>query len=198
MAAENKGHVPVNDSEDEILGVECLFPGWLNLLLVTAKLSGEIVTRPLIEHPSGLTVLAYDPQRRVACIVERLRVLREQGTPLAEAVAGVAEEESAEETARHECKEQAGIELRSVEAVGRVWMTPSITTERVHLFLGEYGPDDRVQEGGSAEGEVESFEVREEPLSRLWASAHGGKMTDAKLFMLLQALRIRRPNLFDY
>ena len=64
-------------------------------------------------------------------------------------------------------------------------------------FLGEYGPGDRVEEGGGAEGELEFLEVREEPLSSLWASTQRGEMTHAKLFMLLHALHIRRPDLFD-
>lgn len=115
---------------------------------------------------------------------------------LVEAVAGVPEKESPAETARRECEEQIGIKLRHLQEVGYVWMTPSTTTERVHLFLGEYGAEDCINEGGGAAGEIEDLDIREEQLSKLWAAAEGGAICDAKLFMLLQALRIRRPDLF--
>ncbi len=183
---------------DAILGTEVLYQGWLNVLLAAARLSGEDTKRVLIEHPSGSTVLAYDPERRVAFTVRqtRLPVLHLGVGALPEAVAGVAEDESAAETARRECREEIGVELGKVEAVGHVWMTPSTTTERVHLFLGEYHAKDRVSHGGGAEGELEDLKIREEPLSELWNSAQNDELMDAKLFMLLQALRIRRPDLF--
>ena len=76
-------------------------------------------------------------------------------------------------------------------------MTPASTTERVHLFLAEYGQADRVSEGGGAAGENERIDVREEPLAALWHEAESGAMTDAKLLLLLQALRIRHPRLFE-
>ena len=184
---------------DFIQSTERLYEGWLNVLLATAWLSGQITKRPLIEHPSGSAVLAFDPERRVAFTQKqtRLPVLHLGIPPLTEAVAGVAEDESAAETARRECREEIGVELRAMEAVGSVWMTPSTSTERVDLFLGEYGPGDRVGEGGGAEGELEDLAIREVPLAALWSAAERGDLTDAKLFMLLQALRLRRPELFE-
>lgn len=185
-------------SFDEIHDSNVLFEGWLKVLLVRAKLSGEETNRIIIEHPSGSTVLAYDTDRRVAFTVRqtRLPVLHLMAQTLVEAVAGVAEDESAEDTARRECLEEVGVNLRHLEEVGYVWMTPSTTTERVHLFLGEYGLADRVSSGGGAEGEMEHLEIGEVQLSELWESAERGVLTDGKLFMLLQALRIKRPDLF--
>ena len=184
---------------DEIIETKCLYSGWLSLLLATARLSGEITQRAFLLHPSGSTILAYDPERRVAFTVRQTRLpgLHLESAPLAEAVAGVSDDESPEQTARRECEEEVGIRLKSVEFVAQVWMTPSTTTERVHLFLGEYQAADRVNEGGGAAGELEDLDIREERLATLWASAEAGDLMDAKLFMLLQALRSRRPDLFD-
>lgn len=183
---------------DKIRNTEVLFEGWLNVLLARAKIAGEETKRIIIEHPSGSSVLAYDPERRVAFTVRqtRLPVLHLGAPTLLEPVAGVAEDESPADTARRECLEEIGVTLRTLEHVGRVWMTPSTTTERVHLFLGEYRAEDCVSSGGGAEGEVEDLHIHEEKISALWASAQGGTLTDGKLFMLMQALRIRRPDLF--
>jgi nudix-type nucleoside diphosphatase (YffH/AdpP family) len=184
---------------DRINASTRLFEGWLSVDLLDAELCGHSVTRAIVQHPSGSAVLAFDPDRRVACITRqtRLPVLQTGHPPLAEAVGGAADDESPERTARRECLEETGIDLRCVEHVGHVWATPSTTTERVHLYLGEYGLADRTGQGGGALGEIEMLEVREEPLASLWYSAARGELTDAKLFMLLQALRIRRPDLFD-
>lgn len=186
-------------SNDRILSTKTQFQGWLNFLLAEAELGGKTVERPLVEHPSGSSLLAYDPDRKVAFTVTntRLAVLHVGGEPLLEGVAGVSDEgETPEETARRECMEEIGVRLRTLEPVGQVWMTPSTSTERVHLFLGEYSSADRVAAGGGAEGENENLKVREVPITELWEPAQRGEMMDAKLFMLLQALRIRRPDLF--
>ena len=59
------------------------------------------------------------------------------------------------------------------------------------------GPADRTGEGGGAEGEHENIEVREVPLAALWALAQGrAQAFDLKTLALLQALRLRRPELF--
>lgn len=188
----------MSNGDDEILSVEPVFEGWLSLYLATARLAEQIVKRPIVEHPSGSALLAYDPSRRVAFTVRqtRLPVLYLGEQLLAEAVAGVSEDESPAETARRECREEIGVELQAVDHVGHVWITPSSTTERVHLFLGEYRREDRREIGGGADGELEDLEIREEALADLWGAAVRGEMTDAKLFMLLQALRIKRPELF--
>ena len=183
---------------DAVLSTRSLFNGWLSLVLVKMLLNGEEVERPVVEHPSGAALLAYDPGRRVAMTVRQTRqaVLYLNAPRLAEPVAGVIENESGEEAARRETLEELGLQLRTVELVGQVWLTPSSTTERVQLFLGSYNPADRVAPGGGAEGENEKLEVREEALTELWARAAQGEMMDAKLFMLIHALRVRNPELF--
>jgi len=184
---------------DSILSSRRLFTGWLNLLLLRVHLGGREEDRPVIEHPSGSAVLVYDPARRVALTVRQTRtpVLMLDHPCLAEPVAGVAEDESAADTARREAEEEVGVRLREVEKVGLAWMTPSSSTECVHLFLAEYAQGDRVSEGGGAPDENEQLDVREEALSALWAEVESGATTDAKLLLLLQALRIRRPDLFE-
>lgn len=183
---------------DAVLSRRPIYRGWLNLVMLRLRLSGVECERPIVEHVSGATVLAYDAQRRVAMTVRQTRdaVLYLDQPVFPEAIAGVTENELPAETARREAFEETGLSLRSVEPVGHVWMTPSTTTERVHLFLAEYGSSDRIGPGGGAVNEIETIDAREEPLSQLWTDASSGRLGDAKLFMLLQALKLRRPELF--
>ena len=87
--------------------------------------------------------------------------------------------------------------LREVEFVAQVWMTPSSTTEPVHLFLAAYSLADWIGAGEGAADEIETIDAREEALADLWDEAISGRIGDAKFFMLLQALKLRRPELFD-
>lgn len=183
---------------DTILATRRLFEGWLNILMVTLRVGGRDVEWPLIEAPSGSALLAYDPNRRVAFTVRqtRLAVLQRGHAIFPEPVAGVVDDGDWEETAKREAMEEVGLRIGKIELVGWVWVTPSLSTERVHLYIGEYTTDDRVGGGGGLYEEHEQIDAREEPLDGLWASVQRGDMTDAKLLMTLQALRIRRPDLF--
>lgn len=183
---------------DVILSSRPLYEGWMNLRMLRLRLGGEECERPVVEHPSGSAVLAYDPARKVALTVRqtRLAVLHLGHSRFAEPVGGVDEDGDRADTARREAMEEVGVRLSAMEHVGTVWMTPASTTERVDLFLAAYAGKDRVAPGGGAAGENEQIDVREEPLPDLWQAVERGEMTDAKLLMLLQALKLRRPELF--
>jgi nudix-type nucleoside diphosphatase (YffH/AdpP family) len=183
---------------DAVLSAETLHRGWLALLMLELRLNGAVHRRTLIEHPSGATVLPFDPDRGVVTVIRQTRYapLYLGHAQLAEAVGGVAERgEDAAETARREAMEEVGIRFRRLIPVGHVWMTPSTTTERVHLFLGEYGLADRIGAGGGAAGEDEAIDLAERPAAAVWREATGG-LADAKLFMCLQALRLHAPAMF--
>jgi nudix-type nucleoside diphosphatase (YffH/AdpP family) len=185
--------------DDAVLSARMLFAGWFNVLMLRMRLNGEEVDRALIEHPSGSTVLAYDPARGVAMTVRQARAgVLYLGLPtLTEAVAGAVEGDDYDACARREMLEETGVRLASLEKVAQVFVTPSSTTERVHLYLGTYGAADRIAAGGGLAEEGEALEVAEVPVRALWAAAERGELVDAKTFMLLQALRIRRPELFE-
>lgn len=185
-------------SSDRILGAMRLIDGWFSVDRMTVELAGERLERDLVRHPSGATILPYDPERRVATVVSetRLAILHAGVEPLWEAVAGVLDEDEPEACARREALEEAGLRLRTLEPVGRVWMTPSTSTEQVHLFLAPYLPEDRVAEGGGLAEEAEHLRVREVPLAELAQAAEAGTLADAKTLLLVQALRLRHPDLF--
>jgi nudix-type nucleoside diphosphatase (YffH/AdpP family) len=182
---------------DALIGERRLFDGWLSLVLLRARVGDRDVEWPFVEHVSGAAVLAYDPARRTGLVVRQTRLgpLWLGEPTLDEAVAGAVEDGDFESGARREMLEETGFRLSELEPVGQVWMTPSSTTERVHLFLAAYAPEDKVAEGGGLAEEGEQVTVAERPLAALWEEANAG-MADAKLFMLLQALRLRRPELF--
>ncbi len=185
---------------DLILSSSHLHRGWFDVLMLRVKLAeGEEIDRPIVIHPSGSAVLPYDPERRVALLITEARppVLYIGEERMLEVIAGVDEDGDPEACARREALEEAGVKLGPVEHVGRLWATPATSTERVNYFLAAYGSADRVSPGGGLDEEDEHVRVKEIPLSTLWRMVEAHEIRDAKTMVLLQALRIRRPDLFD-
>src|SRR4051794_25011471 len=185
----------------EIVSTDVKYRGWSTFLLAMVRLpDGHTITRVIEDHGNAVCVLPYDPVRRTAILVQQLRVPALYATKqlhFVEAIAGrIDDGEDPEGSARRETVEEAGLELRTLERVARAWAMPGVSTEQMDLFLAEYSEADRVSAGGGAEGEHENIEVLELPLSRLAAMVDSGDLHDMKTLLLLQTLRLRRPELF--
>jgi nudix-type nucleoside diphosphatase (YffH/AdpP family) len=190
----------VTDAEPTLLDHTVLHRGYLTVERVRYRLAGEDVSREVERHGDAAVVLPYDPARRCALLVRLPRapvLLATGGAELVEACAGMIDDgENAADAARREAKEELGVALGDLQYVGRLWSSPGITTERQTLYLAAYGADDRTGAGGGVAGEREAIAVIERPLAELAHEADRGGIADAKLFTLLQTLRLGQPALF--
>ncbi len=82
------------------------------------------------------------------------------------------------------------------DRVTTAWSMPGVSTERMTLFLAEYRPEDRVADGGGVAHEDEEIRVVEMGLAKLATLMAAGNLVDMKTLVLVQALRLRRPELF--
>jgi nudix-type nucleoside diphosphatase (YffH/AdpP family) len=184
----------------ELRKVETVYQGYSTLMVATlAADDGETFRREIEHHGRAAAVLPYDPERRVALLASLPRppVIWAGGPPeLAEAPAGMIENEDAEDTARREALEEVGVRLERLEHVGSPFSSPGVSSERIDLFLGAYAAADRVAEGGGADGEQEHIAVMEVPLDQLWDWVSARRIEDLKTLALVLALRVRRPELF--
>ncbi|MFY9627620.1 MAG: NUDIX hydrolase, partial [Methylocystis sp.] len=73
---------------------------------------------------------------------------------------------------------------------------PGISTERMTLFLAAYVQADRVAAGGGIAAEQENITVVEMELGKLAEMMDAGEVVDMKTLALVQALKIRHPELF--
>jgi nudix-type nucleoside diphosphatase (YffH/AdpP family) len=183
----------------EIIEAAPKYQGWSTLLVARIRLpDGRVVVREIEHHGRAACVLAFDPDRRTALLVRQVRappVYAAQQAHLLEAIAGLIEEgEAPEACARREAMEEAGLRLSAIEHVTTAWTMPGISTERMDLFLGAYSQADRVGSGGGTGDE--GIEVVEIPLAELAAMTDAGTLADMKTLLLLQTLRLRRPDLF--
>ncbi|HUD95312.1 NUDIX domain-containing protein [Sphingobium sp.] len=183
----------------QIVGDDIVYDGWYRLRRLRVRMPcGTEVERHLEDHGSAAAVLPYDPVARTALIVSmpRAPLLAAGASPIWEAVAGTLDGREAEDCARAEAVEEAGVLLRALEPVACVWTMPALSSERLHLFLAPYAATDRIGKGGGAEGEMENITVAEIRLSTLRRQLFAGECVDPKLIMLSQALLLRRPELF--
>ena len=180
--------------------VETLYEGWRKLLKLVVRMpDGRTMAREVLNSADAAAVLPYDPQARKVILVRQFRapVMHVEGQPsLLEAVAGLLDEDEPEACAKREAMEEAGLRLRGLERVVTAWSTPGITTERLHLFLAPYTSADRVEEGGGLAEEHEDIEVLEIGLDELVTILEQGSITDMNTMVLIQALQLRRPDLF--
>ncbi|HZK99122.1 MAG TPA: NUDIX domain-containing protein [Caulobacteraceae bacterium] len=185
----------------ETLHREIVRDGYITVERLRLRLAdGAEVTREIERHGDAVAVLPYDAARRRALTVRLFRtpVFAATGAQgLEEACAGMIEDEAADAAVRREALEELGVALDALEAVGMVWSSPGVSTERVSLFLAPYRAADRVGAGGGVAGEHEGITVLEAPLADLAARGDAGAIADAKLLALVMTLRVRRPDLFS-
>lgn len=182
-----------------------VYDGWLTLevAVLETTIHGEprLVRREVHDHGDGAAVLVYDPARRSAVLVRQVRaaalIADGRGVTL-EAIAGIVDDgETGEATVRREAWEEAGCVIGRLDSLGRSYASPGSLTERVWLYLGEIDPAAARGGGGGLAEENEEIEVVELPLADLADLADGGDALDMKTRLLVEALRRRRPELFE-
>lgn len=185
----------------ELLSTDVVWAGWNRMLKLRVRLpDGTEVDRTVEDHGDAASVLPFDPERKVALMIRGVRPgPLHHGLPalVLESPAGVLDDgEDPTAAARRETEEEVGVRVRDLIPLGAPFTTPGCSTERIHMFLAEYSPADRVGEGGGLADEHENLEVFEMPLAELAATADRGEISNMTLLALVQTLRLRRPDLF--
>jgi nudix-type nucleoside diphosphatase (YffH/AdpP family) len=185
-----------------VIKLERTHKRWATMSIATIRMpDGKIFLRDIEDHGCAAAVLPYDPLRKTALLVEQLRaaqLVAIGATQSLEAIAGLVEgEDDPVATAKREALEEGGLRLGAFEHVATAWTMPGISTERMALYLAEYRAEDRIGDGGGVAHEDEEVRVVEMGLNDLAAAMAAEGVVDMKTLVLVQALRLRRPELFD-
>lgn len=158
--------------------------------------SWQSQTREVYDRGNGATIGLYNRARRTVILTRQFRIpafVNEHHGYLIEAAAGLLDDASPEERIRLEAEEETGYRVRSVRKIFEAFMSPGSVTERVHFFIGEYQPEDRVTDGGGLAEESEDIEVLELPFEQALAMVDDGRIMDGKTIILLQYLKQLMP-----
>jgi nudix-type nucleoside diphosphatase (YffH/AdpP family) len=182
-----------------ILEIKTVHSGWTKVHIATVQLpDGHTFQREIEDHGEAICVLPYHPGRKTAVLVRQPRIpllytgRQEQSL---EAVAGVIEEKDPDVTVHREVMEEAKLKLDSIEHVFTAWTMPGISTERMHFYLAQYSGAARPETEGGTDEDEETVAI-EFPLAELARMADANELPDSKTLVLLQTLRLRRPELF--
>jgi 8-oxo-dGTP pyrophosphatase MutT (NUDIX family) len=114
---------------------------------------------------------------------------------LLEAVAGVIEDVDAATCAHREVMEEALLKLDALEPVFMAFTMPGLSTEYMHFFLATYSGEPRPETRGGVDDDEFTVAIEIE-LAELARMADENRLPDVKTLLLLQTLRLRRPELF--
>ena len=187
--------------EVEIRGVETLsdnhFPFRMYSFAQRRRDGGrQELRREVYVIGASAVVLPFDPRRSTVLLTRQFRLPAHlNGDPprLVEACAGNVEGgDDPAETARKEAEQEMGCALRRPREVFTLYMSPGVTTEKLHFFTAEYDAQARSGGGGGLREEGEDIEVLELPLAGAWAMVGRGEIADAKTVLLLQHLMLTR------
>ncbi|EGX99977.1 MULTISPECIES: NUDIX domain-containing protein [Nitrospirillum] len=175
-----------------------LSKGWSELRSVTFDYhrrdgDWQTMTREVYDRGHGAVILPYDPVRGTVLLIRQFRYaayVAGYTTPMIEAVAGLLDDTSPEETIRREAEEEAGCRIGEARKVFESFMSPGSVTERLTFFVAPYSAADRVGAGGGLVAEGEDIEVLEPTLDEALAMVADGRIVDAKTIMLLQYAKL--------
>jgi nudix-type nucleoside diphosphatase (YffH/AdpP family) len=184
----------------KIVHTHTAYAGWTRLLVATIQLpGGRTIKREIEDHGQAVCVLPYNPVRKTAILVRQMRAsvlfAADQQDTL-EAIAGVIEDKDADTCVRREVMEEALLKLDSIEHVFTGWTMPGISTEFMHFYLAIYSGEARPETRGGLASEDEATVAVEIGLAELAQMADRDELPDAKTLVLLQTLRLRKPELF--
>ena len=152
---------------------------------------GEEVVREVFERGRVAAVLMVDPDRDAVVLIEQFRpgpYAAGEHAWLIETVAGIIEgQETAEEMARREAKEEANCEVTDLFPIMRFFTSPGASTESVALFCGRV---DSTMAGGvhGLDEEGEDIRVMVVSVREAQSLLDEGRIVNAKTIIALQWL----------
>lgn len=192
--------LPASTDQVRLQSAEVLSDHWYTLRKITLDLrrrdgQWQRQVREAYDRGNGAAVLLFDPERRTVVLTRQFRLPTFlNGNPdglLIESCAGLLDGDDPETCIRREAEEETGYRVRQPRKVFEAYMSPGSVTEKLHFFVAEYAPHDRIRTGGGLAEEGEDIEVIEMPLAEALAGVGSGAIQDGKTIMLLQHVALQ-------
>jgi len=147
-------------------------------------------SRETYDRGNGAVLLLFNVNRNTVVLTRQFRFpAYVNGCPdglLIEACAGLLDGDDPHTCIRREAQEETGFVVRTPRKILEAYMSPGSVTEKLHFFVAEYEPQDRVSRGGGDAAEGEDIEVVEMSMASALQMIATGAVQDGKTIMLLQ------------
>jgi nudix-type nucleoside diphosphatase (YffH/AdpP family) len=147
-------------------------------------------SRETYDRGNGAVLLLFNVDRSTVVLTRQFRfptyVNGNADGLLIEACAGLLDGDDPYTCIRREAQEETGFAVRAPRKILEAYMSPGSVKEKLHFFVAEYMPQDRISAGGGDVAEGEDIEVIEVSLSSALQMIADGAIQDGKTIMLLQ------------
>lgn len=187
----------------EIITDEPLYEGFFSLKALTLKhrrfeggWTGTL-RREVFDRNPVAAILPYDPVLDQVVLIEQFRVgaYNDKQPWMLELIAGIIENnESAEDMAYRETKEEAGLDILELQKIYEYWVSPGASTEYLSLFYGKVDS----QSAGGIHGVIdENEDIKAHVLNADMAFdlVKQGKINNSATIMALQWLQLNRATI---
>lgn len=204
MNVHSGGSVFYNQDDVQVLSKKSLYKGFFECNLYTLKhklfaggWSPEIKLE-FFERGHAAVLLPYDVKNDTVVLIEQFRfgaMAGEKSPWLLELVAGIIEkDEVAEQVAKREAFEEAGLNVTSCQFMLNYLVSPGGTTEQIDLFIANV---DSSEVGGlyGLAHEGEDIRAHVVPRETAYQWVKEGKIYNAATIIALQWLELNKENL---
>jgi nudix-type nucleoside diphosphatase (YffH/AdpP family) len=161
--------------------------------------------RLVFERGDSAAVLLFNVERQSVVLVEQFKAPALEGRRrddrsttdgwIIETIAGmVGADETPEAAAIRETFEETGFQVRQLQLIGRFFVSPGGTSERIFLYFAEVSDADRTGKGGGIDDE--DIRIVQMTIDELFDRLARGLIEDAKLLVAAYWLQARpRPSI---
>lgn len=145
--------------------------------------------RTAVLRGDAVAVLLYHKDLKALIMVEQYRypVHRFAKDALIEIPAGMIDPgESPYATMQREILEETGYESKKLRYIQSFFISPGISSERLHLFFASLGFEDQIHKGGGLDTEAEHIRVLYWSEEEAWKALVSGKIKDGKSLIAIQ------------
>ncbi|MDE2184340.1 MAG: NUDIX hydrolase [Alphaproteobacteria bacterium] len=150
--------------------------------------------RVIVPRPDAVAAVVVNAARQSVVLIRQFRYAaytKGDGWMIEVAAGLIDDGETPEQAIRREVLEETGYEAGTLARLGRFYVSPGYSSERVILFLAETHGEAPVAAGGGLAHEDEDIEVVEWPFDEAFRRLDAGEFVDAKTIIALSALRER-------
>ncbi|MBL1292774.1 MAG: NUDIX domain-containing protein [Thiotrichales bacterium] len=154
----------------------------------------------LFERGHGVAVLPYDPHTDQLVLIEQFRMgALASGSPwLLEIIAGVVEkDESHEEVAHREAREEANCQLITLEPIAKVYVSPGGSSETTQIYCAKIDSAGLSNGIAGLDEEGENIRVHKVSYDEAMAALASGRVCSAPAVIALQWLQLNKRRILN-